>query len=85
MADVTVNTYELKLVLTFADEDTRTLTLSDPAASIATADSVAAAAINDLSDYLFQNQVFVGDKSGAAFNRIGSAKIIDKNLTYLDI
>lgn len=80
----TTHNYELKLVMTFADEDTRTMTITNPAASIAAADSVAAAAINDLSSYLYNNQVFIGDKSGAAFNRIGSAKIIDKTVEKME-
>jgi len=80
----TTSTYELKLVLTFADEDTRTLSIPNPNASIAAADSVAAAAVNNLSSYLYDHQVFIGDKSGAAFNRIGSAKIVDKTVSKME-
>lgn len=75
---VTTHDYELKLVLTFADEDTRLLSIENPADSISAADSIAAAAIKDLNDYLYDNQIFISDNSGAAFNRIGSAKLVDK-------
>lgn len=85
MADVTVNKNTLKIVAGFADDDDRTFTVENPAASIAAGDSVAAAAVQDLSDYIRQNQVILGDKTAAGFTRIKSAKVISGTTTYFDL
>ena len=85
MADVTVNKNTLKLVAAFADDDDRTFTVENPAASIAACDSVASAAIQDLSDFIRRNQIILGDKEQADFTRIKSAKIISGTTTYFDL
>lgn len=85
MADVTTNKNVLQLVASFADDDDRTFTLDNPAASIAAGDSVAAAAVLDLSDYIAKNQIILGDKTGADFVRIKSAKVIKGTTTYYDL
>ena len=85
MADVVVNKNVLQIVAGFADDDDRTFTIDNPAASIAAGDSVATAAIQDLSDYIRQNQIILGDKAQADFTRIKSAKVISGTTTYFDL
>ena len=85
MADKVTHSYDLKLNCGFADEDTRMLSIADPNESITGGGSVASAMIEDLSDYIRQNQILLGDKTGAAFTRILSAKVIYKSVTDLDL
>lgn len=85
MADITVSKNILQIVAGFVDDDDRTFTVENPAPSIAAADSVAAAAIQDLSDYIRQNQIILGDKEQANFARIKSAKVISGTTTYFDL
>lgn len=85
MADITVSKNTLQIVVGFADDDDRTFTVENPAPSIAAGDSAAAAAVQDLSDYIRQNQIILGDKNQAAFTRIKSAKVISGTTTYFDL
>lgn len=79
MADVTKSTRVLQLVGNFADEDTRTFTLDNPKAN------VTASEINALSSFMQTNNILIGDKNGAAFSRINSAKVIEGTTVYLDL
>ncbi|MBO4779877.1 MAG: hypothetical protein J5497_04480 [Selenomonadaceae bacterium] len=80
MADVIKSSSELSLVQEFTDGDTRTFTLENPDTSINLKDG-----INSLSSYMAENQITIGDKEGAAFQRIKSAKIVNTTLTYFDL
>ena len=79
MADKEVTKKVLQLVANFADEDTRTFTVDNPQATIT------AAQVNDLSSYIAANDVLIGDKNGADFTRISSAKIIEGTTLYFDL
>ena len=85
MADITVSKNVLKIVAGFADDDDRTFTVDNPAASISAGDSIAAAAIQELSDFIRQNQIIIGDKNSADFTRIKSAKVVSGTTTYFDL
>ena len=85
MADITINKNVLKIVASFADDDDRTLTVDNPAASITAGDSISSAAIQDLSNFIRQNQIIIGDKNSADFTRIKSAKVINGTTTYFDL
>ena len=76
MADITTNSYQLKLLAGFADEDDRTITFDDPKpnltmAQISALDSLAAG-------------VLIGDKYAAQFTRFKEAKYVQSTITYLD-
>lgn len=80
MADIIRTADSLSLEAEFSDNDTRTITVANPKAT------VTAAQINELGDYCATNQVIIGDKAGADFSRFKSAKItrgqyIDYDLT----
>ena len=79
MADVIKSTRILQLVGGFADQDTRTFTLDNPKAN------VTASEINALSSFMQANNILIGDKNGAAFSRINSAKLIEGSTVYLDL
>lgn len=80
MADKITTTKELKLTAQFVDGDNRTLTLSNPKASL---DSTT---INAVATTLAEKQVLIGDKAGAAFLDFGtSAKIEETKKTVLDL
>ena len=80
MADIIKTKAELSLEQEFTDLDTRTFTVENPNTAINLK-----SAINDLSDYMAQNQVTIGDKAGADFSRIKSAKIKRSTVTYFDL
>ena len=85
MADTVKTTKSLVMVAEFADDDTRTLSLDDPNATIGAASAAAAAQILALAAYIKANQILIGDKTGAAFSRIKSAKIVQRSVTQLDL
>lgn len=85
MADVTVQKNVLSLTAAFTDGDDRTITIDNPAASIAAGDSISSAAIKDLSDFIRKNQVILGDKAKADFTRIGAAKVTKGTTVYFDL
>lgn len=77
MADKTTNTYELKLIAAFADEDDRTIRYPNPREDLAKADILALQTL--------AIPVLIGDKYGATFTRFKSAKIVNKTETTLDL
>lgn len=79
MADITVNSNELKIETYYVDGDTRNITLKN------TAQSVTSAQIESLQTWMQINQPIVGDKNGAAFGKINKATIIQKTQIALDI
>ena len=78
MADIVKNISSLQLVTAFTDGDDRTITVDSPKASID------AAAINELSDYIKQNQCILGDNN-STFVKFKDARIITDTETILDI
>lgn len=80
MADIIKTKSELSLEQEFTDLDTRTFTVENPNTAINLA-----SAINSLSDYMAANQVTVGDKQGADFSRIKSAKLRNTTITYFEV
>lgn len=79
MADVLVNSSELKIKMYFVDGDDRVLALKNPASNIATSD------ITELQTWMQTNQPVVGDKLGAAFGKIMQATVINKSEVQYDI
>lgn len=79
MADITVNSNDLKVEMYFVDGDTRNITLKN------FADSIGSAQIESLQTFMQTNQPLIGDKMGAAFGKISKATKITKSETYLDI
>ena len=79
MADVVVNSSELKLETYYVDGDTRTITVKNPA------DSVGSAQIEALQTFMQTNQPLIGDKLGAAFGKISKATKVTTSEDYLDI
>lgn len=80
MSDIIKSINELSLEQVFEDFDTRTITVPNP-----NTDINLKSAINDLSSYMAENQVTIGDKTGAKFARIKSAKIKRSVVTYYDL
>lgn len=79
MADVIKTVEELKLETLFEDEDTRTITLSNPRADISSSD------IQALDNFMLTNEVIVGDKTGADFVKITKAKKVTTSTRTLDL
>lgn len=80
MADIIKTKSELSLEQEFTDLDTRTFTVENPNTAINLA-----TAINNLSSYMAANQVTIGDKQGADFSRIKSAKLRNTTITYFEV
>lgn len=77
MADIVKQTEELKLVAAFADEDDRTITITDPVANLTAAD------IQNFADKAAP--ILIGDKYGATFTRFKEAKYVSKTDTNIDM
>ena len=69
----------LQNVLEFADGDTRTVNIDDPH------DSITAADVYDWVNFAKDNQILIGDKTGAALTGIQSSKRIVDTDTNLEI
>ena len=79
MADVVKTSGTLQIVAEFVDEDDRSITLDNPKATIT------AAEVNALSSFIKTNGILIGDKDGADFSRVKSAKKIQSTVKYLDL
>ena len=77
MSDVSKSSYELKLLAGFVDEDDRTLTIPNPKSNLTWTDISAFASV--------AANAIVGDKYGAEFSRIKSAKYVQTTNSYLDV
>lgn len=64
----------------FVDGDTRKQTIPNIDRNTATAE-----ALSNLNAYLQENNLIIGDKTGATFGRIISAKAVTKAVFNLDI
>ena len=79
MADTRKETYILKIKLGFADGDTRTINLDNPK------NDLTAAEVHQLSQYIKNNNLLLGDKYGADSAGILTADIVESTKTILDI
>lgn len=79
MADLVKTDVTLKIDAMFVDGDTRIITLKNPK------DTLTAAAISDLNDFMQANNIVVGDKEQATFGRIKSATKVHKQDVILDL
>ncbi len=79
MADKITMTSTLSVETIYTDADTRTFNLPSPRAGLSSAD------ITNLSNYLAENNLLIGDKTGAQFGRITKATRVTKETTLLDI
>lgn len=80
MADKTTTTRTLSMETAYADGDTRTINVDNPNTAINLGD-----AVHNLSNFCATNQIILGDKAGAAFTEIKSAKLVTKTKTVLDL
>ena len=81
MADTITSSTSVVMEIEFTDGDTRTITQNDPLLD----QSSLVAAINDFGDYARTNNLIIGDKTGAAFSYMRSAKIKQVSEANLDI
>lgn len=79
MADTLTSSQELKIENLFVDGDTRTITLKNPKAEIATSDI---AALNALMQ---SSQILIGDKWGGAYGRITQVTRVNTDRQKLDL
>ncbi len=79
MSDIVKNKDTLNFVMDFVDGDNRTLTVDNPKATIT------GAQVKSFGNYIKNNSVVLGDKAGAAFSKISSAKVVHATTTYFDL
>lgn len=79
MADKATNTRTLKTVFKYADDDTRTINVTNPNAYSASDANTVREALNAFGN------VTISDKSGAAFVQANTAYIEDTTTTHLDL
>lgn len=79
MADTRKETYILKIKLGFADGDTRIINLDNPR------NDLQASEIHQLSQYIKNNNLLLGDKYGADSAGILTADIVESTKITLDI
>ena len=79
MATTVTITQNLNLDCYFVDGDTRTITVKDVPDTINSAD------IADLNSFIQNNNLLIGDKTGATFGRITKGTRVRKTTTKLDI
>ena len=79
MADTYKSTYAIKIKFGFVDGDTRTINLDNPK------NNLQASQIHELSNFIKNNNLLIGDKYGADSNGILYADIIESTKITLDI
>lgn len=79
MADTVKSSSELKITWQFEDGDTRNQTIKDPRNDLTAAD------LNSFATATKNNNVIIGDKTGAAVEGIISAVTTDKTDVTLDL
>jgi len=79
MADVYKQSYILKIKLGFADGDTRTINLDNPK------NNLQASEVHQISQYIKNNNLLLGDKYGADSAGILTADIVESAKTTLDL
>ena len=91
MAETVNVTKRLEIVAEFESGDTYQFSLNNPKEYSPTPeaqgddDYLDPADITDLADYMKTNKIVIGDKAGADFTRIKSAKKISQTTRYLDL
>lgn len=83
MADKTTTTNELKIENLFVDGDTRTITLKNPKAQIATSEITALETL--ILNGAEANSLLIGDKYGSDFKRIQGVRRVSKTTTDYDL
>ena len=79
MSDIYKQSYILKIKLGFADGDTRTINLDNPR------NDLQASEIYELSNFIKNNNLLLGDKYGADSAGILTADIVQSAKTTLDL
>lgn len=79
MADKVTSVSELKLKTVYYDGDDRTLTVDNPI------DDISATQIKELGSFMKETQPILGDKTGAAFVGISTAKVVSQTKTDFDL
>lgn len=79
MADTRKETYVLKIKLGFADGDTRTINLDNPK------NNLQASEVHQVSEFIKNNNLLLGDKYGADSAGILYADIVESTKITLDI
>ena len=79
MADTRKETYILKIKLGFADGDTRTINLDNPR------NDLTAAEIYQVSQFIKNINLLLGDKYGADSAGILTADVVESTKTILDL
>ena len=79
MADTRKETFALKIKLGFADGDTRNVSLDNPR------NDLQASEIHELSNFIKNNNLLLGDKYGADSAGILTADVVESTKIILDI
>lgn len=79
MANKVTRSSTLKIELLFVDEDTRTLQIKRPRSNITSTE------IRDLNILIQEDNLLVGDKTGATFGKITKAYTVNEENFDLDI
>lgn len=79
MADIIKTTRTLRIESLFVDGDTRLIILKNPK------DNLMASEILELNTFIQTNNILIGDKTGATFGRIQSAKKVTVTERTLDL
>ena len=79
MSDIYKQSYILKIKLGFADGDTRTINLDNPR------NDLTASEIYEVSQFIKENNLLLGDKYGADSAGILTADIVQSAKTTLDL
>lgn len=81
MSDTAKNSRTLTIEAGFKDGDTRSITLDNPITNTSTL----TASIKALGTFVKNNNLLIGDKAGADFDRFNSAKVKQRTTVYLDL
>lgn len=81
MADKVTNSNVLTMVAGFADGDDRTITLDNPKGDL----DFMTTGVQTLAEFIKENNIILGDKTGAGYSRMKSAKVSTKRVTHLDL
>ena len=79
MADKITSSNELKMVFSFYDNDTRTVSIENPRSDLTAAD------IKEVGTLAKNTNPIIGDKGGAHVVGISSAKVVEKTNIKLDL
>lgn len=80
MADININSSVFRFKFLFVDGDDRTFNMSN-----AINDTITREEILNLQTYIQENNLILGDKTGATFGRIGTVVRVNTHRHVLDI